>query len=171
MALVDPLTVAIVAGLLGGGVAGAVVGGLISLQTQRRTFDHERQTRFIELKRDRYAALLRASDEWIRAQWHQMDVTKAADADRRSRYEIPELLPTQPVKLLAEEIELLAPPHVGLEANLLADAIHILTGFDEHDPEELARMRSVARYAEVSAEYTLRRNRFVRLAKEDLGTG
>jgi hypothetical protein len=72
---VDPLVAAVVSGLLGGGVAGAVIGGLVTLRSQHRAFDYERRSRFLDLKRERYAALLLGSDEWFRAQWHQMDVT------------------------------------------------------------------------------------------------
>ena len=48
--------------LLGGGLAGAIVSGAMTLLAQRRAFEHERKTRFLDLRRERYAALLRDSD-------------------------------------------------------------------------------------------------------------
>jgi hypothetical protein len=169
MASVDNLLAALVGGLLGGGVTGALIAGWITLQSQRRSFEHERRGRFLDLRRQRYAALLRATDEWVRAQWGQLEIAEGMRRDGDPA-DIPPLLPTRPLQLLADEIELLAPNEVGDAAGLLVFAIGILEGFDEADPAQARAMREMAPYREASAEYTLRRNLFVKAAKADLGT-
>lgn len=76
----DSLAVAIVAGILGGGVSGALISGLETLRQQRRAFEHERQSRFIDLKRQRYADLLREADDWLRGLAHQREIAAAVDS-------------------------------------------------------------------------------------------
>src|SRR5437762_217069 len=107
--------------LVGGGLAGAIVSGAMTLLAQRRAFEHERKTRFLDLKRERYAALLRDSDAWVRAQWRQLDMVEGK-LGAWSRNDLPPLPPTLSLELLADEIELLAPYGVGTAASLLADA-------------------------------------------------
>jgi hypothetical protein len=65
MLAMDTLLAALVGGLLGGGVTGALIAGWITLQSQRRGFEHERRSRFLDMRRERYAALLRETDEWV----------------------------------------------------------------------------------------------------------
>ncbi len=36
-----------------------MIGGIVTLIIQRRALEHDRNTRFIDLKRERYATLLR----------------------------------------------------------------------------------------------------------------
>ena len=166
----DPLLAAIVSGLVGGGVSGALIGGFVTLRQQRREFDHERRTRFVDLKRERYAGFLAAAEEWFRAQWRQMDVAKEVAHGHGSSGDIPALPSHRHLEVMADEIELLAPPDVGYAADMLVDAIRDLTGFDETNPTQLAEVQDVVSYGRISSQYTLWRNRFVAAAKADLGT-
>jgi hypothetical protein len=63
----DELTRTVVAGLLGGGISGAIIGGLVTLWGQARTFGREDRYRFNEIKREKYAAFYVAVEEWLRA--------------------------------------------------------------------------------------------------------
>jgi hypothetical protein len=169
----DDLAIAIVSGILSGGVSGALIGGLVTLRQQRRAFDHERQSRFIDLKRQRYADLLREADEWLRGLAHQRDVAAAVDHGDAEPQDIPPLLPTTPLDGLAQEIELLAPSDVSDGAGLLVTAIRTLTiyAYDGTAPDWADRAKDLVTVDEAVADYTFRRNRFVRLARGDLGSG
>ncbi|MHB8960535.1 MAG: hypothetical protein ACYDAN_13000 [Candidatus Limnocylindrales bacterium] len=98
----DPLSIALVGALLGG-VSGALVGGYVSLLTQRRQFAEQREARFVDVRRERYARMLRLVDEWIRAYYAQLDAAEKGDEP------LPHLPPTEPLESLANEIELVGP--------------------------------------------------------------
>lgn len=169
----DDLAVAILSGVLGGGVSGALIGGFVTLRQQRRAFDHERRSRFIDLKRQRYADLLREADEWLRGLAHQRDVAAAVDRGDAMPKDVPPLPPMTPLDRLADEIELLAPSDVGDGAGLLVTAIRTLTiyAYDGTAPDWADRAKDLMTVDEAVADYTFRRNRFVRLARGDLGSG
>lgn len=83
------------------------------MRQQRRAFEHERQSRFLDLKRQRYADLIHEADDWVRALRHQRDVAEALGRGDATREEIPPLPPTTSLERLSDEIELLAPSDVG----------------------------------------------------------
>jgi hypothetical protein len=55
----------LIGGLLGGGIAGAIVAGLIALTTQARLFRREDRYRFNEKKREKYAELMLTPGQWF----------------------------------------------------------------------------------------------------------
>jgi YD repeat-containing protein len=68
MEVVDNLTVALVSGLLGGGVAGALVSAAVTLVTQRRAFEQTRRVRFLDLVRVEWKVSTTTSNATIGAQ-------------------------------------------------------------------------------------------------------
>lgn len=136
--MTDDLTVALVAGLLGGGVTGAIVGGFMSLVVQRRAFDNERAARFAETRRDRYAELFAVADRMIlraerganlpgivaRGDATAAMATRLAAADRADLGA--DRTPTEVAGLVAQ-IQLLGPPAVGAAAQDLASSLHELS--------------------------------------------
>src|SRR5688572_26786907 len=55
----------LIAALLGGGIAGAIIAGLVTLTTQSRLFRREDRYRFNDVKRDKYLRLLVGADTWL----------------------------------------------------------------------------------------------------------
>lgn len=81
--------------------------------------------------------------------------------------------PINTLDRIADEIELLAPSDVSDGAGLLVTAIRNLTiyAYDDTAPEWADRARDLVPVDEAVADYTFRRNRFVRLARGGLGSG
>lgn len=167
----DPVGAAIISGLLGGGAAGALLAGLVTLWQQRRAFEHEKETRFIDLKRQRYADLLRMVDDWVRTLALQHTIANALVQGEASEAEIPALGSTTAIEQLADEIDLLAPESVGAAATRMVIAVIALSGYAYVASRDLRHMLDpVVPINEVLAGYTGERNRFVSAAKADLGT-
>ena len=104
----DPVVAAaLVGGLLGGGVTGAIIAGLVTLWSQNRAFKRDRETRFIDLRRERYATLLRGANEWVRLINNQRANAFAAMHSSGATDGKPELPETTELWHLAEEIRLL----------------------------------------------------------------
>lgn len=167
----DGIASALVGGLLGA-VSGAVIGGAVALWQQRRAFDHERTTRFLDLKRQRYADLLRLTDERVRQLGEQRETALHVAAAGQALSGVPASTPTSDIEQLAEEIELLASKAVSGPAMRLAVAVRdmvmtyqfrpdrpVTDMFDQDSGHNGARLeRRDARAA------------FVAAAKADLGT-
>lgn len=171
MRVMDPVVAAIISGLLGGGVAGAIIGGLVTFRQQRRTFEHEKETRFIDLKRQRYADLLRMADDWVRTLVLQHTIAVAMMHADASEKDMPTLEPTTAIEKLADEIDLLAPESVGGAATRMLVAV-IALGMYAYDADRDLRhmIEPLAPFNEAMAGYTVERNRFLAAAKTDLGT-
>lgn len=167
----DPVVAAIISGLLGGGVAGAIIGALVTLRQQRRAFEHEKTTRFTDLKRQRYADLLQMVDDWIRMVVTQHTVAVAMMTADASAKDMPTLGPITVVEQLGDEMELLGSEAVGRAATRLMVAVGALRTY-AHDPDRDVRhmVEPVVSFREAMAGYTVERSRFVAAAKADLGT-
>jgi hypothetical protein len=163
----DELVVALVSGLLGGGVSGALLGGYVTLRAQQRAFSHERQTRFIDLKRERYAALLRGSNDWVRLLNNQRAVARSAAHTGRVWDGKPELGETTELWHVAEEIALLDPA-VGQSAREMVGAVIRLGVFavDARDPDQLRD--DLNPYWEAMTDFNNRRDAFAQAASTDL---
>ena len=171
MRFMDPVVAAIISGLLGGGVAGAVIGGLVTFRQQRRAFEHEKETRFIDLKRQRYADLLRIVDDWVRILAWQHTIAVAMMRGDASKEDMPALEPTTDIEQLADEIELLAPAPVGAAATRLLVAVVAIGRYAYDADRDLRHMiEPLVAFNEALAGYTVERNRFLVAAKTDLGT-
>ena len=171
MGLMDPVLAAVISGLLGGGVAGAIIGGLVTFRQQRRAFEHEKETRFLDLKRQRYADLLRLADDWVRSLALQHTVASAMMRAEATEGDMPELGPTTAIEQLADEIDLLAPEAVGGAATRLLVAVVALGRYAYDTDRDLRHMiEPLVSFNEAMAGYTVERNRFLAAAKTDLGT-
>lgn len=167
----DPIGAAIISGLLGGGVAGAIIGGLVTVRQQRRAFEHEKETRFIDLKRRRYADMLRLVDDWVRTLTMQHTIAHAMMRGDASEGDMPTLGSTTAIEQLADEIDLLAPEPVGGAATRLLVAVLALGSYAYDADRDLRHMvEPLVSFNEVMAGYTAERNRFLAAAKSDLGT-
>lgn len=167
----DPIVATIISGLLGGGIAGAIIGGLVTFRQQRRAFEHEKETRFIDLKRQRYADLLRLVDDWVRTLAMQHTVAVAMMHGDAAEKDFPALGPTTAIEQLADEIDLLAPAAVGGAATRLLIAVIGLGQYAYDADRDLRHMiEPLVPFNEVMAGYTVERNRFLAAAKIDLGT-
>jgi hypothetical protein len=164
------IAVALLSGLLGGGVTGAIVGGLVTLQQQRRAFDQERQTRFIDLKRERYAALLRGTDDFVRILVRQREMARALERGDAKPFEVPSLSPTTELEQLADEIDLLASESVGGPATRLVISVIALASYAYNPNRQGPRMEALLPINEAMARYTQDRSLFLAAAKADLGT-
>lgn len=167
----DDLIVALVSGLLGGGVAGALIGAYLGLSQQRRAFAHERETRFLDLRRERYADLLRLADAWGREVSHQRDVAQSVREGRGTTADIPTLRPTTDIEQTAVEVDLLGSREVGRAAIRLLTACIALGSYAyDAEREGQLRMEHVVSWNEVIVGFTAERNTFRDAAKVDLGT-
>lgn len=162
---------AVISGLLGGGVAGALIGGFITLRAQERQFEQTRTSRFIDLRRERYAELLRATDEWVRAQLEEMGSKNQADPEDPTKplRGLGVLPPFRPIELLVQEIELIGPEPVAEAAIRFGTAFRSVVAWSDLEPGDGPAMRAVADYNDLSQEYTRRRNEFLNAARVDLG--
>lgn len=164
----DPqTTAALIGGILGGGVTGAIIGGLITLMVQRRALAHERSTRFIDLKRDRYAKLLRDADEWVRLLNNQRAVAGAALRGEANLDGMPTLPPTTDMWHLANEIALLDRDVGRLATSLVADVVAM--GPLAVDSTQLGDVpRSTPEWAAAFTDFSDDRARFLDGAGADL---
>ncbi len=171
MRRMDPVVAAIISGLFGGGVAGAMIGGLVTFRQQRRAFEHEKATRFIDLKRKRYADLLRLVDDWVRTLALQHTIAGAMMRGDASEQDMPTLEPTTAIEQLADEIDLLAPDSVGRAATRLLVSVIALGSYAYDSGRDLRHMiEPLVSFNEAMAGYTVERNQFLAAAKHDLDT-
>lgn len=169
--VVDPIIAAIISGLLGGGVAGATIGALVTFRQQRRAFEHEKETRFIDLKRQRYADLLRIVDDWVRTITMQHTIAVSMMHGDASEKDMPTLGPTTAIEQLTDEIDLLAPKSVARHAAGMLVAIFGLGKYAYDAERDLRHMIEPAvPFREAMVGYAQERNRFLAAAKSDLGT-
>jgi hypothetical protein len=163
---------ALVAGVLGGGVTGAVIAGFISLRTQARSFEREDRYRFVDLKRERYAELLGGAEDYVGLVAHHRSVATAFVHAEAALEDIPSVGDTNTLNRLAAEVRLLAPEPVSDPATRMVDAVGSLIGFVylSNHADVRAAVERKPQFDEATARYVAERDRFVRAAKSDLGT-
>ena len=159
---------ALIGSLLGGGVSGAVIGALVTLWQQRRVFEHERRTRFVDLKRERYALLVHDADEWVRLVNNQRAVAYAAERGEADWDGLPALPPTTDLAHQAEEIALLAPKAVGEAARQVAVDVIALGPFSVNRRDLSPLIGSLEPYSEAVRQFYGHRALFFEAAKADL---
>jgi hypothetical protein len=96
----------LIGGLLGGGVAGTIIGGLITLWAQGRAFRREDRYRFNDIKREKYSDVLTRLDAAFEALKLRND-----DRERKlKKAHVPTLPYVDPIIRLGEQVIMLTTP-------------------------------------------------------------
>ena len=174
LAAMTPLESLLIA-FVGGGLAGALVTGLFALIVESRRHAYQDRTRFIDLKRERFATLLREADEHVRILMRQRAFVQDANRKGIRPEHGPSLVPTDEMSHLAAEIWLLGQKKdVGQAATEVYAAVVALHAFawdaDTVDVNEWIRRSSEHLTTDI-AKFEAMRERFLEAAKIDLGTG
>jgi hypothetical protein len=150
----------VVAGILGGTAAGAVITGLFNAWRILR----EERRHFVDVKRERYAEYLRLADEVDSAMLEYLD---ELDKDPRKRLSVD--IVSKDLTFRTSEIALLS-EEVGRAASTLFDALlrATVTSFVAKPGEPTLTFTN--RMARLSSIVNGPRAAFIRAARADLGT-
>lgn len=156
-------------------VIAAFVGAFAGVLVQALNRQHVDRHRFTDLKRERYSEFLRGLDDQRRQMRYQHRVTQDLGRDPGPTDQIPEVVRPEPLKLLSQEIQLLAPSKsgVGPAARKALEALSELRGYryDPTKPPPFLNERPSYDGFDAAVEELVRAiDGFTDLAKRDLGS-